>query len=191
MRVNEIFYSLQGEGYFTGTPAVFLRLSGCNLKCWFCDTRHQEAREMKPYEIVAEMQQYPSRHLVITGGEPSLQLDREFINLLHEHGYFVQVETNGTMRLPSNVDWITCSPKEEPVVYDEVNEIKLVYEGEASEEKINNIYRDVRASVFYLQPCDVQDTCRNAAILVSCISFIKKNPQWRLSLQTHKILNIR
>lgn len=191
MKVNEIFYSLQGEGYFTGTPAVFLRLSGCNLKCWFCDTRHQEAREMKPYEIVAEMQQYPSRHLVITGGEPSLQLDREFINLLHEHGYFVQVETNGTMRLPSNVDWITCSPKEEPVVYDEVNEIKLVYEGEASEEKINNIYRDVRASVFYLQPCDVQDACRNAEILVSCISFIKKNPQWRLSLQTHKILNIR
>ena len=111
MRVNEIFYSLQGEGYFTGTPAVFLRLSGCNLKCWFCDTRHHEAREMKPDEIVAEMQQYPSRHLVITGGEPSLQLDREFINLLHEHGYFVQVETNGTMRLPSNVDWITCSPK--------------------------------------------------------------------------------
>lgn len=191
MRVNEIFYSLQGEGRFTGTPAVFLRLSGCNLKCSFCDTSHEDGVEMEPDEIIGEILKYPSRHIVITGGEPSLQLDRDFVERLHQHGYFVQAETNGVKRLPDNVDWITCSPKYKPICYDEVQEIKYVYEGKESEEKILSLFPSVRAQEYYLQPCDVNNPEHNAEILVGCISFIKAHPEWKLSLQIHKILNIR
>lgn len=191
MRVNEIFYSLQGEGRFTGTPAVFLRLSGCNLKCPFCDTEHEDGVEMQPAEIISEILKYPSRHIVITGGEPSLQLDRDFVERLHLHGYFVQVETNGVKRLPDNVDWITCSPKYKPICYDEVQEIKCVYEGKEFEEKILGLFRSVRAEVYYLQPCDVNNPERNAEILAGCIDFIKAHPEWKLSLQTHKMLHIR
>lgn len=191
MRVNEIFYSLQGEGRFTGTPAVFLRLSGCNLKCSFCDTKHEEATEMHPTEIIEEIQKYPSKHIVITGGEPSLQIDWDFVNYLQQYGYFVQVETNGVKRLPTNVDWITCSPKYKPICYGEVDEIKCVYEGKESEEKIHKLYHSVRAESFYLQPCDVKNPKRNAEILAECINFIKENPEWKLSLQTQKILEVR
>ncbi len=191
MKVNEIFYSLQGEGRFTGTPAVFLRFSGCNLKCSFCDTSHDEGVEMTPAEIIGEILKYPSRHIVITGGEPSLQLDRDFVDRLHQYGYFVQVETNGVKKLPDNVDWITCSPKYKPICYDEVQEIKYVYEGKESEDKILSLFRSVRAETFYLQPCDVNNPERNAEILAGCIDFIKAHPEWKLSLQTHKMLNIR
>lgn len=191
MRVNEIFYSLQGEGRFTGTPAVFLRLSGCNLKCSFCDTKHEEAVEMHPTEIIEEIQKYPSKHIVITGGEPSLQIDWDFVNYLQQYGYFVQVETNGVKRLPTNVDWITCSPKYKPICYGEVDEIKCVYEGKESETKIHKLYHSVRAESFYLQPCDVKNPKRNAEILAECINFIKENPEWKLSLQTQKILEVR
>ena len=191
MKVNEIFYSLQGEGRFTGTPAVFLRFSGCNLKCSFCDTSHDEGVEMTPAEIIGAILKYPSRHIVITGGEPSLQLDRDFVDCLHQHGYFVQVETNGVKKLPDNVDWITCSPKYKPICYDEVQEIKYVYEGKESEDKILSLFRSVRAETFYLQPCDVNNPERNAEILAGCIDFIKAHPEWKLSLQTHKVLNIR
>ena len=191
MKVNEIFYSLQGEGYFTGSPAIFLRLSGCNLKCPFCDTNHEPGTQMTPEEILREIERYPAKHLVITGGEPTLQIDSHFIELLHQHSYFVQIETNGIERAPSNADWITCSPKYKAICYDKVDELKCIYEGLESEKNIYRLMRDVRAKQYFLQPCDVIDSKRNAEILVGCIDFIKKNPQWRLSLQTHKLINIR
>ena len=89
------------------------------------------------------------------------------------------------------MDWITCSPKYKPICYDEVQEIKCVYEGKEFEEKILGLFRSVRAEVYYLQPCDVNNPERNAEILAGCIDFIKAHPEWKLSLQTHKILNIR
>ena len=146
---------------------------------------------MHPTEIIEEIQKYPSKHIVITGGEPSLQIDWDFVNYLQQYGYFVQVETNGVKRLPTNVDWITCSPKYKPICYGEVDEIKCVYEGKESEEKIHKLYRSVRAESFYLQPCDVKNPKRNAEILAECINFIKENPEWKLSLQTQKILEVR
>lgn len=190
MKVNEIFYSLQGEGYFTGTPAIFIRLSGCNLRCPFCDTQHDDGQEMDCGEIIEQIKKYPAMHVVITGGEPSLQLTEEFVGLLHDNGYFVQIETNGTRRLPHNVDWITCSPKDAPVVYDTVDEIKLVFEDSGSSEAIARAV-SIKARQYYLQPCDVGDKARNARIIADCIDYIKSDPRWRLSLQTHKILNIR
>lgn len=112
-KINEIFYSLQGEGCFTGTPAVFIRFSGCNLQCDFCDTAHQEGVWMSDQEIIEEVENYPAAHVVFTGGEPGLQLTRELVLALKEKGKFIQIETNGTVVLPEGIDWITCSPKPE------------------------------------------------------------------------------
>lgn len=90
-RINEIFYSLQGEGFWTGTPIIFIRFSGCNLQCDFCDTRHHTYTEMSDEEIVAAIATYPARRVCLTGGEPSLQIDRAFIDLLHHHGYTIHI----------------------------------------------------------------------------------------------------
>lgn len=135
MRINEIFYSLQGEGFFTGTPAVFIRFSGCNLQCDFCDTTHQSFTDMSEDEIVQQAANYAGRHVVITGGEPSLQLTASLVDKLHAAGKFVAIETNGTHPLPHNIDWITLSPKDAyvahgaKIVLSRCHEIKLVYDG--------------------------------------------------------------
>ena len=111
-KINEIFYSLQGEGYHTGTPAVFIRFSGCNLKCLFCDTQHEDGILMSDEDIVTEVSRYPAATVILTGGEPSLWIDREFVDCLHQAGKYVCIETNGTRPLPDNIDWVTCSPKQ-------------------------------------------------------------------------------
>ncbi len=194
MKVNEIFYSLQGEGYHAGTAAVFVRLSGCNLQCPFCDTQHESGSEMTEDEIVAEVAKYPARLVVVTGGEPSLQLTRGFVNALHDVDKMVAVETNGTRRLPGNVDWITLSPKDaylgdkaKPVL-NYVDEIKVVFDGEHEP----SMYPGIMCThARFLQPCDTGDPVRNAEIVNAAIEYIKKDPRWKLSLQIHKILNIR
>ena len=111
-KINEIFYSLQGEGYHTGTPAIFVRFSGCNLKCDFCDTQHEEGKMMTDDEIIAEVKKYPAVTVVLTGGEPSLWIDDELIDRLHQAGKYVPIETNGTRPLPAAIDWVSCSTKE-------------------------------------------------------------------------------
>ena len=111
MKINEIFYSLQGEGFWAGTPAVFVRFSGCNLRCSFCDTQHETGTTLSEAEIVAKVAQWPARHVVITGGEPSLFLTASLVEQLHSIGKFVAVETNGTHPLPEQVDWVTLRRK--------------------------------------------------------------------------------
>lgn len=189
LRVNEIFYSLQGEGHFTGAPAVFLRLSGCNLRCPFCDTDHSGYTVMEYEEVLDRLNVFPSRHIVITGGEPALQLTPEFLAMLHDAGWFVQVETNGSLPLPDGVDWITCSPKNVPIVYSEVSELKVLFDGREDDFYFER-FDCVRAQDYRLQPCDVGDARRNSEILADCIEYVKAHPRWRLSLQTHKLINI-
>lgn len=212
MKVNEIFYSLQGEGVYTGTAAVFLRLSGCNMKCWFCDTKgHEQGTEMTEEEIAERVSQYPARHIVITGGEPTMQLNARLTRLLHEKGFFIQIETNGALPLKdgTEVDWITCSPKGNEIKIQRIDELKLLFIKEYLEK-----YKEVKASQRCLQPLDeggqeVQTLAsqagssprlRRAELGTSrfassrggneVISYIKEHPQWRLSLQTHKLINI-
>ena len=112
-KVNEIFYSLQGEGRWSGRPAVFVRMSGCNLKCPFCDTDFKGYKEMSAEDILAACLEKGGdcRFIVLTGGEPTLQVDAELIHLLHQQGYYLSMETNGTHVVPEGIDWITCSPK--------------------------------------------------------------------------------
>ena len=193
MRVNEIFYSLQGEGYYSGTPAVFVRLSGCNLRCPFCDTRHESGREMSEKEIVEAVGQYPARHVVVTGGEPALQLTESLVDALHAAHKVVSVETNGTHPLPENVDWITLSPKDSWVgsqtapVLSRADELKLLFDGTHEP----SLYSHIAVAHRFLQPCDMGNDARNAEIMQATVDFVKKNPAWRLSLQIHKILKIR
>lgn len=194
MRVNEIFYSLQGEGAYTGTPAIFIRLSGCNLKCDFCDTQHWDNKEYTNDEIMREIVKHaPCKFVVITGGEPGLQLNDEFVDLLHENDYFVAVETNGTHYLYPGIDWVTCSPKFEfcpnaELKLDHIDELKVVYRG--SEQDMSK-YDGIIAEQYYLQPCDVGDAKENQRIINETISYIKTHPKWNLSLQTQKILGVR
>ena len=179
-KINEIFYSLQGEGYHTGTPATFIRFSGCNLKCDFCDTRHEEGRMMTDDEIIAEVEKYPAVTVILTGGEPSLWIDDEFIDRLHRAGKYVCIETNGTRPLPEAIDWVTCSPKQGVKLgIDRMDEVKVVYEGQDI-----IIYELLPAEHFFLQPC----SCNNTASTVDCVM---RHPKWRLSLQTHKLIDIR
>jgi len=180
-KVNEIFYSLQGEGYHTGTAAVFVRLSGCNLRCHFCDTDHSAATPMTAAEIAAEAARYPARHLVLTGGEPALQADEALVEAFHAAGFRVQVETNGTRPLPASIDWVTCSPKDAPVVLDRIDELKVVYQGQDVESLADSL---PAARAYFLQPC----SCANTEITVA---YILDHPRWRLSLQTHKLIDIK
>ena len=115
-RINDIFYSIQGEGHNTGRAAVFIRFAGCNLRCGFCDTEFDTYREMTDEEIIAEVSRYKVSRcenslVVLTGGEPTLQADEAFVDLLHQHGFEVAMESNGTRPAPQNLDWLTVSPK--------------------------------------------------------------------------------
>ena len=140
-KINEIFYSLQGEGANTGIPAVFVRFSGCNLRCAFCDTKHEKGTLMTDDEIFAAVSRYTeARLIVLTGGEPSLFIDEEFVKLMKLTGKQVAIETNGTKELPPNIDWVTLSPKmgfeggsAHEVVLSECDELKVVYVGQPIE----------------------------------------------------------
>lgn len=178
-KINEIFYSLQGEGYHTGTPAVFVRFSGCNLKCSFCDTAHEEGVLMEDEAIVEAVSRFPATWVILTGGEPGLWVDEALVDALHKAGKQVAIETNGTCRLPENIDWVTCSPKEGAALkVERIDEIKVVFLGQDVAS-----YLSIPARHYFLQPC----SCLNTAEVVQ---YIKEHPSWRLSLQTHKLIDI-
>ena len=237
-RINDIFYSLQGEGYNTGRAAVFVRFAGCNLRCPFCDTEFDTYREMTDDEILTEISRYevrgtryentmeadssigsnlaprtipdvpsPTRRLsylvprkplvVLTGGEPTLQVDEAFVDLLHRHGFEVAMESNGTRPAPQNLDWLTVSPKLRGERREErgervPDELKVVFDENTDPEA----YLVPRISHLaprhlYLQPCDTGDAERNARIINRCVEYIKEHPHWRLSLQTHKLVGFK
>ena len=210
--MNDIFYSLQGEGRNTGRAAVFVRFAGCNLRCPFCDTEYDSYTEMTAEEIVGKIS---SLHIsegvgvrpliVLTGGEPTLQVDEAFVDLLHQHDYEVAMESNGTRPAPRNLDWLTVSPKN-LMSWSGVcggkacDELKIVFD-EATPEILSSLHTPHStlhespstlhgSPLLYLQPCDTGDARRNAAITAACVEYIKSHPQWRLSLQTHKLIGI-
>jgi len=194
-KVNEIFYSLQGEGCNTGTASVFIRLSGCNLHCDFCDTCHEPGTMMSLPDIVEQVMQYPNAPLIVlTGGEPSLWIDEAFVmGLKQKTGKRIAIETNGTHPLPNGIDWVTLSPKtglggngDVPVVLDCCDELKVVYLGQDLAQ-----YDNITASYRYLQPCWTDDPEKRKHNLLMTVQAVMDNPQWRLSLQTHRILGIK
>lgn len=195
LKVNEIFYSLQGEGYNTGTASVFVRLSGCNLHCAFCDTRHEQGTMMSVADIVEQVARYPQAPLVVlTGGEPSLFIDDDLVAALKQGtGKRIAIETNGTHALPTGIDWVTLSPKQgfeggdaHPVVLDRCDELKVVYLGQDLSQ-----YQGIAATHRYLQPCYVPDERQCQRNMQACVEAVLAHPEWRLSLQVHRVLHIR
>lgn len=135
---------------------------------------------MTDEEILAEVRRYPAVMVILTGGEPSLWIDSSFIDLLHRAGKYVCIETNGTRPLPDNIDWVTCSPKQGVKLgLTRMDEVKVVYEGQDLA-----VYELLPAEHFFLQPC----SCINTAETVACVL---RHPKWRLSLQTHKLIDIK
>lgn len=192
-KINEIFYSIQGEGRWAGRPAIFIRFSGCNLKCPFCDTDFKKFEEMGEIDVLQRVQEVSEgcKFIVFTGGEPTLQLDENLTTLLHKWGYYLSMETNGTYKVPGGIDWVTCSPKSlfvkkaEPVIK-VASEVKVVFDGK---HKITDCGID--AEHYYVQPCDVGNKEKNADILKQTVAFVESHPKWSLSLQQQKIINVR
>jgi 7-carboxy-7-deazaguanine synthase len=216
--VKEIFYTLQGEGRNAGRPAVFCRFSGCNLwtgrerdrhkaVCRFCDTdfvgvgsdggRFPDARSLADtvlsrWPMVEHGRAIGGRPLVVcTGGEPLLQLDAPVIDALHDRGFEVAVETNGTQPAPAGLDHVCVSPKADaPLVLTRGDELKLVFpqvEPSAQPDRFAGLdFRD-----FLLQPLDTGDAVSTRANAQAALAYCLAHPQWRLSIQTHKLLDIR
>jgi 7-carboxy-7-deazaguanine synthase len=208
--VKEIFYTLQGEGAQAGRPAVFCRFAGCNLWtgreedrataiCKFCDTdffgvdgsgggKFESASALAGAVASA----WPSgsaggkRFVVCTGGEPLLQLDPALIEALHAHGFEIAVETNGTIAAPQGLDWICMSPKAgTELAQISGDELKLVYPQQATDP---SRFESLDFKFFFLQPMDGPEQHRNTGL---ALQYCLEHPQWRLSLQTHKLLGIR
>jgi 7-carboxy-7-deazaguanine synthase (Cx14CxxC type) len=209
--VKEMYYTLQGEGAHTGRPAVFLRFAGCNLWsgreehraeaiCRFCDTEFvgTDGPGGGKFETASELAEAvrtawvgvdsaATRYVVCTGGEPLLQLDRSLINELHKAGFEIGVESNGTLAAPDGIDWLCISPKgAAPVVQSSGNELKLVYPQQETEAQPAN-FIDMAFDQFFLQPLDGPDTKANTR---RAIEYCLSHPQWKLSVQTHKVLGI-
>lgn len=190
-KINEIFYSLQGEGRNTGRAAIFIRFSGCNIHCPFCDTEHQKFEYLDDEQIIEEIRPYPSNFVVLTGGEPTLSIDDDFLDKLHKEGYEIAIETNGTRKVSSKIDFITLSPKFEytsnvELQQTECDELKVIWNGKND----MRLYDKIKAKYKYLQPCDEQDEEKNEDNRASAIAWIYSNPDWILSLQLQKILKI-
>jgi organic radical activating enzyme len=193
--VNEIFYSLQGEGVRAGTPSFFLRLAKCNLACkvethgFDCDTEFESGRWMTLPEILDELRQLSEKceWIVLTGGEPALQVDREMIDALHAAGYKLAIETNGSLELPDGIDWITVSPKvaEHAIRQKKAHEVKYVRGyGQAVPRTV------VEAEHYLISPAFEGDQL-DARTLDWCVRLCKENPPWRLSVQQHKVWKVR
>ena len=181
-----MFYSLQGEGFWTGTPMIFVRLAGCNLCCPWCDTDFSFSEPCSAEDILEEISSYSEecRRICVTGGEPSLQIDGDLVDAFHRAGYKVHIETNGTKRIPDGLDWVTFSPKSDflpgaEVLISRADELKLVYTGQNPDPWLS-----FPADHYYLQPCSGENMVETAA-------YVAGHPRWRLSLQTHKLLGIK
>ena len=206
--IKEMFYTLQGEGAQSGRPAVFCRFAGCNLwtgresdrasaTCTFCDTDfvgtdgEGGGKFADPASLASAIDSlwpaaYPaSKYVVFTGGEPLLQLDAPLIDAMHAAGFEIAIETNGTLPVPPGVDWVCVSPKMgATLVVEKGNEIKVVIPQLAQD---LSAYQHLDFEHFYVQPMDGPLVEFNTRL---AIDTCKRNPQWKLSLQTHKLLQI-
>ena len=193
--IVEIFHSVQGEGYRSGIPHVFVRFGACNLRCEWCDTNFDEYEEMTVEEILDDVIQYNCSNIIFTGGEPMLNDLWPLARVLRSRGCHLSVESNGTVAIPDGLlDWICISPKDQ--MYPNVairqrtgDELKCVYVGQPL-----SLYDDLKHGFthLFLQPCyDENDSVEaNGRGFALTEGIVKANPEWRLSLQTHKWMGI-
>ena len=208
-KIKEIYYTIQGEGFHAGRPAVFCRFSGCNLWsgreedrskaiCKFCDTNfwgtdginggHYTKEDLS--KILLKLWQErvmdgDQPFVVFTGGEPALQLDQDLVDYLHTESVFIAIETNGTKELPQGIDWVCVSPKADTeIIVQKGDELKLVF---PQKENHPTQYEKLTFKYFFLQPLD---DANQSDHIRACVSYCMEHPKWRLSLQTHKFIGI-
>lgn len=193
--IVEIFHSVQGEGFRNGIPHIFIRFGKCNLRCEWCDTNFDEFTKMNSIDILAEVMKYPCKNIVFTGGEPMLNDLWPLSRLLHRRDYHLSVESNGTVEIPEGLlDWICISPKDQ--MYPSVairqrtgDELKCVYVGQPL-----TMYDELMTGFdhHFLQPCydEAASVEENGRAFALTEQIVKDNPDWRLSLQTHKWMGI-
>ena len=191
LKVKEIFYSLQGEGGRQGEASIFVRLSGCNLRCDFCDTEHSDGVVMSWNQILKQIRQYPCRWIVWTGGEPAMQLTEECLMFFKRAGYLQAIESNGHYPLSPLFGYTVVSPKGKAdyakIINPEVKEVRLPV-------RQNDIIPPFEllpvAKYHFLSPIFTDNPAETKANIDYCVEYIKQNPQWRLSLQMHKLTGI-
>lgn len=190
--VSEIFYSIQGEGRHTGMPAVFLRLSGCSMGCSFCDTKYAFApgQAMNSLQILVALAQYPCKTVVVTGGEPAEQDLPALIGTLKSAGHMVHIETNGAHDCDvSQADFVCVSPKKTVAkeMLKKADVIKLVVGAQTTLQEIEKYYPyETDTTTLYLQPeSNLQEN------ITKCLQLVKQHPSARISVQLHKLLNVK
>jgi organic radical activating enzyme len=196
-RVNEVFLSIQGEGVRVGTANVFVRFSGCNLKCrrdvegFDCDTEFSSGVTYEAAQLIDLIHDTAgkTRAVILTGGEPTLQVDETLVAVLRLEGFFVAIETNGTNPVSEAIDWVSCSPKtaEHTLrVGRRVNELRYVRHAGHGLPKPS-----LAADQLCISPAVQPDGSIRGDDLENCIRLVKENPPWRLSIQLHKFLAVR
>jgi len=196
-RVNEIFYSPQGEGLRAGSMNVFVRFSGCNLSCsadgpegFDCDTEFTSGVFYETQELIQAIKEAGGvcEWVILTGGEPGLQVDQELVNALGHEGYRIAIETNGTKALPKGIEWISCSPKtaEHTLRVGRVNELRYVRNAGQGIPKPS-----LQADHLFLSPAATADGAIDRPSLAHVLTLISDNPTWRISVQQHKSWRVR
>lgn len=197
-RIVEIFETLQGEGFNTGMPSIFIRFGKCNLACPWCDTNYNQYATKTLAEIMAVVRGFSAKNIIITGGEPTIQPNLErLLDVLKAEGYFIAVETNGLKPVPKQIDYIATSPKR---IYQKnylkhhipfAHEVRIVVDGDMLEfcEQIENT---IPAERYYLSPCET-DGVMNMLETITQLGKLNQRshkPRWQLSIQTHKMAGI-
>ena len=191
----EAFYTLQGEGFYQGRAAYFIRLGGCDVGCHWCDVKESWEAEAHPQvtiqEIVAEAARFPARLAVITGGEPLMYDLTALCAALHQAGFHINIETSGAYPLSGALDWVCFSPKKFkaplPEFYEKAQELKIIIFNQSDFAWAESFAEKMNPNcVLYLQP----EWGQSAKMLPKIIEYVKENPRWRISLQTHKYMEI-
>lgn len=196
--IVEIFESLQGEGFNTGMPSIFIRFGKCNLTCPWCDTNYNQFEQWTLNEILAKVRSYTAKNIIITGGEPTIQPNLSLLlNQLKIEGYFLAIETNGLKEIPPQIDYIATSPKR---MYKEkyqrrciefANEVRVVVDGEV-QAFCEQLESKIQADHYYLSPCEIEGKM-NLLETITQLGILNQRankPKWQLSIQTHQIVDI-
>jgi organic radical activating enzyme len=195
--IQEIFYSLQGEGFHAGRASIFIRLAGCDVGCKWCDTKeswkvdNNNSKALTIEQILEKIKDFESKFVVITGGEPSLYDLNLLVNSLHEYNYTIALETSGTNLIKGMLDWICLSPKShKPPIkqnFSRASELKMIITNEKDFEFAEDCAKLCGDNTkLFLQT----EWSERNQMVKKIIKYIEENPQWNLSLQLHKILNI-
>ena len=192
--IVEIFHSVQGEGFHTGVPHIFVRFGNCNLRCEWCDTDFLTYDEMSLSDIIEQILSFDCKRVIFTGGEPAMQDLSTIGSILKENDFHLSIETNGTIPVDSIIDWICVSPKDQMYPNSVIrqrfgNELKVVYCGQDL-----SMYDELKSGFdhHYIQPLYMENDSveSNGKSFQIVEDLVKRSPGWRLSLQTHKWMGV-